>query len=121
MRIGEKVYEKAHSRGKNYKQIKGTNSRASGKAWKDGGWNELPALKIKEVKTIGWTDCGCGKGWRSGIVLDCFMGSGTSALVARKHGRNWIGIELSKAYIKIAQKRLAQQSLFENAGKTAGK
>ena len=62
-------------------------------------------------KTIGWTDCGCGKGWKAGIVLDPFIGSGTTALVARKHGRNWIGIELSKEYIKIAEKRLQQQHL----------
>ena len=66
-------------------------------------------------ETIGFTDCGCNAGWRAGVVLDCFLGSGTTALVARKHRRNWIGIELSEAYIKIAEKRLAQQSLFEKA------
>ena len=70
-----------------------------------------------ENKTIGWTNCFCKlkDKWRPGIVLDPFMGSGTTALVARKFGRNWIGIELSKEYIKIANKRLAQQSLFENS------
>jgi len=46
-----------------------------------------------------------------GLVLDPFLGSGTTAKVARKLGRNWIGIELSKEYIKIAEKRLAQQTL----------
>jgi len=51
---------------------------------------------------------GCPKG---GLVLDPFMGSGTTALVARKHNRNYIGIELSEAYIKIANKRLAQEHL----------
>jgi DNA modification methylase len=49
---------------------------------------------------------------KEGIVLDPFMGSGTTAVVARKLGRNFIGIELNPAYIKIAEKRLAQQILI---------
>ena len=47
-----------------------------------------------------------------GLVLDCFMGSGTTALVARSLGRNYVGIELSIDYIKIAQRRLAQEILL---------
>jgi len=46
------------------------------------------------------------------IVLDPFMGSGTTAVVARKLGRNFIGIELNPKYIKMAEKRLAQQVLL---------
>lgn len=68
----------------------------------------------KETQTIGWTDCKCkveGKKYRSGIVLDPFMGSGTVAKVARFLGRDFIGIEINSDYIKIANKRLAQQSL----------
>ena len=41
-----------------------------------------------------------------GIVLDPFMGSGTTALVALKLGRRFIGIELSPKYIKIAENRI---------------
>ena len=40
------------------------------------------------------------------IVLDPFMGSGTTAYVAKKNGRNYLGIELVPKYIKIAEKRL---------------
>ena len=47
-----------------------------------------------------------------GIVLDIFMGAGTTALVAKKLGRKYIGIELNPEYIKIAEKRLAQENLF---------
>lgn len=43
----------------------------------------------------------------NGIVLDPFMGSGTTALVARKHGRRFIGSELNPAYAAIARERLA--------------
>jgi site-specific DNA-methyltransferase (adenine-specific) len=41
-----------------------------------------------------------------GIVLDPFMGSGTTAIVAKKLGRNYIGIELNEEYIKIAKEKL---------------
>lgn len=42
----------------------------------------------------------------SGIVLDPFIGSGTTAIVAEKLKRNHIGIELSPEYIKIAKNRI---------------
>lgn len=41
-----------------------------------------------------------------GIVLDPFMGAGTTALVARKLDRDFIGVELKQQYIQIAEKRL---------------
>lgn len=41
-----------------------------------------------------------------GIVLDPFMGSGTTAVVAKKLGRNYIGIEINPEYVKIAEKRI---------------
>jgi len=43
---------------------------------------------------------------KSDIVLDPFLGSGTTAVVAKKLGRNWIGIELNANYIKIANRRI---------------
>ena len=52
---------------------------------------------------------GCPK---NGIVLDPFMGAGTTALVAQNLGRNFIGIELNPDYIKIAKKRLSQRPLL---------
>ena len=45
------------------------------------------------------------------IVLDCFMGSGTTAIACKQLKRNFIGIELSPEYCKIANKRLAQEIL----------
>ena len=40
------------------------------------------------------------------VVLDPFLGSGTTTCVAQKYNRNWIGIEQDKEYIKIAKKRM---------------
>lgn len=41
-----------------------------------------------------------------GVVLDPFFGAGTTGLVAQKHGRNCVGIELNPDYIAIANERL---------------
>lgn len=41
-----------------------------------------------------------------GIILDPFMGAGTTALVAKKLQRSYIGFEINKQYITIANKRL---------------
>ena len=40
------------------------------------------------------------------IVLDPFVGSGTTTYVAKKYGRRWIGIEQDKEYVKIAKRRM---------------
>lgn len=42
------------------------------------------------------------------VVLDPFMGSGTTAVACLKTGRNFIGFELGKEYHAIAQKRIAE-------------
>ena len=46
-----------------------------------------------------------------GVVLDPFMGSGTTAQVAQNLGRQWIGIELNPDYIALQSARTAQQAL----------
>jgi len=48
------------------------------------------------------------------LVLDPFLGSGTTAKVAIKLGRNWIGIEKEKKYIEAANKRLGIVELVKN-------
>ena len=51
---------------------------------------------------------GCPEG---GVVLDPFMGSGTTALVAMQNQRNFIGFELNPEYIKLAKKRISNVQL----------
>lgn len=48
---------------------------------------------------------------KDGIVLDPFMGSGTTAVVAARNGRDFIGLELNKDYALMAKKRIESQSL----------
>ena len=46
---------------------------------------------------------GCPEG---GIVLDPFMGSGTTGVVAKSLNRNWLGIELNQEFAKMAEDRI---------------
>jgi DNA modification methylase len=46
------------------------------------------------------------------IVLDPFLGSGTTAVACKQLGRKCIGIELEKKYLDIAIERLRQEQLF---------
>lgn len=92
--------------------------RASGvypKANKRSVW-QVPTKPFKEAHFAVYPEdliepcilAGCPK---DGVVLDAFFGSGTTGLVALKHGRNFVGIELNPDYIKIAEKRLSQVQL----------
>ena len=45
----------------------------------------------------------------NGIVLDPFMGSGTTAVVARKLNRNYVGFELNPEYVEIASSKLKRE------------
>ena len=49
---------------------------------------------------------GCKEG---GVVLDPFMGSGTTGIVARKLNRNYIGLELNPEYKAMAERRIASE------------
>ena len=40
------------------------------------------------------------------LVLDPFLGSGTTGVIAKRLNRNFIGIELDKKYLNIAQERI---------------
>lgn len=53
------------------------------------------------------------------LVLDCFIGSGTTAVVAQKLGRRWIGCDINKGAIQTTSKRL--QSVILEQIKTANK
>jgi len=46
------------------------------------------------------------------LILDPFMGSGTTAVASKQLNRNFIGFEISKDYCDIANKRLQQENLF---------
>lgn len=51
---------------------------------------------------------GCPPPPEAGIVLDPFMGSGTTAIVARRLGRHFLGLEMNPDYVRLAEHRLDQ-------------
>jgi site-specific DNA-methyltransferase (adenine-specific) len=50
--------------------------------------------------------------YKNDVILDPFMGSGTSAVAAEMLQRRWLGIELSPSYADISRKRV--QSLIDS-------
>lgn len=54
------------------------------------------------------------------VVLDCFMGSGTTAVACKETGRNYIGFEISKEYWQIAVDRVNGISQQDKRLKKAG-
>jgi site-specific DNA-methyltransferase (adenine-specific) len=55
--------------------------------------------------------------FKNDVVLDPFMGSGTTCLSALKTGRRYIGYDINEDYTKLAQKRINdskfQKKLFD--------
>lgn len=56
---------------------------------------------------------------KNAIVLDPFVGSGTTAIAAKKLGKNYIGVDVNEKYVKISERRLKEfdqkPDLFRNA------
>lgn len=51
-------------------------------------------------RSCGWTDCGCGVPFMPGVVLDPFMGTGTTLDVAERLGRSAIGVDLDVSQVR---------------------
>lgn len=47
---------------------------------------------------------------KDNLILDPFMGSGTTGVACQELGRNFIGIEINEKYFKIAERRINQSS-----------
>jgi len=57
-------------------------------------------IKLIILKSIGKEE---------GIVLDPFMGSGTTAVACKQLNKDFIGFEINRAYVNIANRRLSMQ------------
>jgi hypothetical protein len=84
------------------------------KRWKEKQQNASDVKRrildgMVEKTTLRWEPtCTCNSEKTvAPIVLDPFMGSGTTALVALKHARDFVGIELNPEYIALAEKRIS--------------
>jgi DNA modification methylase len=89
----------------------GTNSATVPRKSQTIGWKPTCQCYDRE----GFGGIGIGNDCRRAdpcVVLDPFLGSGTTALVARRLGRRSIDIELSPEYAEMAARRLQQLSLL---------
>ena len=65
-------------------------------------------MNANPSKTTGWAPtCKHDASTVPAVVLDPFLGSGTTALVALKAGRDFVGIELNPDYAAMAERRIA--------------
>ncbi len=88
-------------KGKNPSDVWSINT----KPCKEAHFATYPTTLIERI-----LKCSCPK---DGIVMDTFIGSGTTGLVAKQLGLNFIGIELNKEYCKIASKRIGDVPIIE--------
>jgi site-specific DNA-methyltransferase (adenine-specific) len=62
---------------------------------------------VRHRQVVGQLErCDCFAPSRPGVVLDPFFGTGTTAVVAERLGRDWLGIELNPHYSRLAERRL---------------
>jgi len=74
---------------------------------KEFGTNQTYGRGIVKIKTIGFEpSCSCGAELVPGVIYDPFMGAGTTAKVALRAERNYIGSEISEEYCRIAENRI---------------
>lgn len=86
---------------------------------KEGGSAGFATRTESRSTTHGWSTCGCpgtdgirldgfhtGAGWRPGVVLDPFAGTGTTLLAATGRGRDAIGIDLDPRNARLVEDRL---------------
>ena len=79
---------------------------------------------LRDRETVGWRrTCKCPEtGTVPCTVLDPFAGSGTTGVVAMRHQRQFVGVELNPSYAELARKRIAavQPLLFARAAAGGG-
>ena len=106
--VGNKpgYFQNRNANGKPWKSLDGTCNKRSvwvvaNQVFKENHFATFPEALIKDCVKAGS---------RTGdLVLDPFMGAGTTALVAVELGRNYLGFELNAGYKAIAQRRLRER------------
>jgi DNA modification methylase len=68
----------------------------------------IRALGDTAVRGVLQPSCSCGAPSEPGLVLDPFIGAGTTAVAAEQFNRDWLGIELNPDFAALARRRIAQ-------------
>jgi len=96
----EKVMRESHGNSENMTGLRNKRSvwTVATQRYKEAHFATFPEKLIEPCVIAGSRE--------GGIVLDPFVGSGTTAVVAKKHNRGFIGIELNPEYVEMAKRRL---------------
>lgn len=79
----------------------------TGTEWNTNGQGATTLAHVITQRVIHYApSCKCGAGTAAGIVLDPFMGAGTTAVVAKKMNRRYLGCDLNAEYVAMAQGRI---------------
>ena len=106
-----RVVERTKHQGRDMEAQRAAAALATGR---NDGHVPGPSGMVDSTRTTGWESaCDCATTERLPcVVLDPFMGSGTTGQVAQDLGRDWIGCELNPDYLKLQAKRTAQLGMF---------
>jgi DNA modification methylase len=71
-------------------------------------WRRSSTRQLEHLAVLNefMPTCRCGGDFRSGRVLDPFIGSGTVAVVAEQLGLDWLGIDLNPEFVALAGERV---------------
>jgi len=74
-------------------------------------WKRQTLRKLGHLALRGELErtCSCRSAGEPGVVLDPFIGSGTTAIAAERHGRSWLGIEINPTFARLAEQRIAAE------------
>ena len=75
-------------------------------------WSSNTSGVTADRQTVGWQPtCECGADTVPATVLDCFVGRGTTSIVAQRLGRRSIGLDLNLDYLALARRNLEATNL----------
>jgi len=101
------IYDSINPKGKQTRNVWSIPLTPKNEKWAGAHPTQKPFELLKRI-ILSCTDEG-------DVVLDPFVGSGTTSIVAKYYGRNSIGIDISKKYYEIAKRRMqeSQKTLAE--------
>ncbi len=73
-------------------------------------------MTVKPIKLMQWL-CALVGGQPGSLILDPFLGSGTTGIAALREGFSFLGCEMSPAFVRIAEARIAGDApMFNRRG-----
>jgi len=119
-------FTKTDKDGRKYKEIYGAGKKKLYRYYEDEGklpfdwWTDIPKITGRSAASgdSEYTDYITqkpekllkriiqGSAGKDDLILDCFMGSGTTCAAAQKLGRRWIGVDVNKGAIQVTSKRI---------------